>query len=326
MEKEDPFTKDELSSLIQNPVIAPLLKALVWKCNTKFGYFTDGELVDHNGKKVTTDKSDSFIIAHPVHLLEAKIWAAFQANIVQKQLVQPFKQVFRELYTINADELAEKTISRRYAGNQVMPKKTVALLKSRLWTVDMEEGLQKVYYKENIIAKIYALADWYSPADIESPTIETVCFYDRKTLKPVEFIKLPKVIFSEVMRDVDLVVSVAHAGGVDPEASHSTIEMRSAIISGIMPLFKLSNVKIEGSHAHIKGTFGEYVVHLGSGVCHKQAKGSVNIIPVHSQQRGKLFLPFVDDDPKTAEIMTKILFLSRDNEIKDPNILAQIKE
>ena len=26
--------------------------------------------------------------------------------------------------------------------------------------------------KENIIAKIYALADWFSPADIEAPTLE----------------------------------------------------------------------------------------------------------------------------------------------------------
>ena len=29
--------------------------------------------------------------------------------------------------------------------------------------------------------------------------------------------EIPPVIFSEVMRDVDLAVSVAHAGSVDPE-------------------------------------------------------------------------------------------------------------
>jgi hypothetical protein len=34
---------------------------------------------------------------------------------------------------------------------------------------------------------------------------------------------------SEVMRDIDVVVSVAHVGGVDPEASHSSIEMRSVL-------------------------------------------------------------------------------------------------
>ena len=36
---------------------------------------------------------------------------------------------------------------------------------------------------------------------------------------------MPDLVFTEVMRDIDLVVSVAHIGDVDPEASHSTIEM-----------------------------------------------------------------------------------------------------
>jgi len=36
---------------------------------------------------------------------------------------------------------------------------------------------------------------------------------------------------------------------------------------------------------------------LGSAVVHKQPGGAVCIVPVHSQQRGRLFLPFVDNDP-----------------------------
>jgi hypothetical protein len=35
-------------------------------------------------------------------------------------------------------------------------------------------------------------------------------------------------------------------------------------------------------------------------------------------------LPFVDDDPKTAEIMSKVLLLAKDKEIQDPTILEQI--
>ncbi len=50
----------------------------------------------------------------------------------------------------------------------------------------------------------------------------------------------------------------------------------------------------------------------------------LNILPVHSQQRGKLFLPFVDEDPKTAEIMSKIVLLAEDKKIRDPFILDQI--
>ena len=60
-------------------------------------------------------------------------------------------------------------------------------------------------------------------------------------------------------------------------------------------------------------------------VCHKQASGMLNILPVHSQTRGRIFLPFADDDPKTAEVLTKILFLAEDDKIKDPSILEQIR-
>jgi len=53
--------------------------------------------------------------------------------------------------------------------------------------------------------------------------------------------------------------------------------------------------------------------------------GAVCIIPVGSQHRGRLFLPFADDDPKTAEIVAKVLLLARDHEIKDPSILEQLR-
>lgn len=233
-------------------------------------------------------------------MFESGKWSEFQHDLFSKQIVQPFKQVFREYYRINSDELSEKTISRRYAGHQIQPKKTVALLRNQLWTVDYEEGLQKVFYKENIVAKMFALADWFSPADIEPPTIETVEFFDRKTYKSLELASIPPILFSEVMRDIDLVVSVAHAGGVDPETSHSTVEMRIAIAKELLLLLKINNVNFEGSHALIAGNLGEYSVHMGSGIVHKKGMGALNILPIHSQSRGKIFLPFADEDPKNC--------------------------
>jgi hypothetical protein len=44
-----------------------------------------------------------------------------------------------------------------------------------------------------------------------------------------------------------------------------------------------------------------------------------------SQHRGRIFLPFADDDPRTAEVLSKVLLLARDNEIQDPNLLSQIR-
>ena len=85
----------------------------------------------------------------------------------------------------------------------------------------------------------------------------------------------------------------------------------------------MQNVKIEGRHVHIKGVRGEYTVHLGSGVVHLKGGAMLNILPVHSQHRGRIFLPFADEDPKTAEILSKVLLLSEDSKIQDPSILSQ---
>jgi hypothetical protein len=73
------------------------------------------------------------------------------------------------------------------------------------------------------------------------------------------------------------------------------------------------------------GKLGDYTVHLGSGMVHKMASGAVQILPVHSQHRGRMFLPFVDDDPRTSEIISKITLLAEDGKIKDPSILEQLR-
>lgn len=324
MEDSTEFTAGELNNLRSNPVVLPIIKNLVFICGEKIGFLEGNKLVDYTGNSVNISDNEKVTIAHPYAIYKDGHWSEYQKYLFDNQLVQPFRQVFRELY-VKTDEEAEMTHSLRYAGNQIQPAKTVACLKTRRWVTDIEDGLQKIYYKENIIARIYAIADWFTPADIEAPTLEWVEFSDRKTGKAIVIKDVPDIIFSEVMRDVDLAVSVAHAGGVDPETSHSTVEMRAALIEFTSPLFKLANVEIKGHHAHIIGKYGEYTLNLGSGVIHKKGGTMINILPVHSQHRGKIFLPFADEDPKTAEIITKMLFLAEDNKIKDPTILEQIK-
>lgn len=53
--------------------------------------------------------------------------------------------------------------------------------------------------------------------------------------------------------------------------------------------------------------------------------GMLFIVPVHSQHRGRLFLPFADPDPKSAEVRSKVLLLARQQEIKNPAILDPIR-
>jgi hypothetical protein len=324
MVRGDGFLYTELANLFGHPVIARHLEKLVYVAGEQHGFYHHGVLHAPGGKEFVLAEGDEIRIAHSADLYRLCVWSDYQRHLFEKQLQQPFKQIFRELYVPLADELAEKSISRRYAGHQVQPGQTVALLKNRHWKVDYEEGLQKVFHKEGFVAKIYAMADWFSPAEVEPPTLETIIFHDLKTGKPVAFEQISPLIFSEVMRDIDLVVSVAHAGGVDPEASHSSIEMRSVLLAETLRLFKVDNVTISGNHARIKGHHGDYSVHLGSAVAHQLPGKYLSVLPVHSQHRGRIFLPFIDDDPKSAELISKVLLLARDTEIQDPTILSQL--
>lgn len=327
MIRGDEFTAKEIINLTEHPVIQKHLSKLVLVSNEEQLFWISGhELHNLQNDLIPISDTQTFRIAHVVDFHRLKQWTDFQRFCFEKKLKQPFKQVFRELYIPTADELKEKSISRRYAGHQVQPGQTLALLKSRGWKVDYEDGLQKVFHKLGFQVKLYAMADWFSPADIEAPTLETIEFHSLRDYQNIPFEDIEPRIFSEVMRDVDLVVSVAHVGGVDPETSQSTVEMRAALVRETMRLFKQENVTLSERHALIAGKMSNYSVHLGSAVVHQVPGKYLSILPVHSQHRGRLFLPFADDDPKSAEVISKVLLLAQDHKIQDPTVLRQIEE
>lgn len=351
MEDGTAFEIRELLALLENPVVRPLAEPLVYVTagaeedpaagmpaepeetsaakrvpDTKIMGFLSAEgLTDWSGKVVSMSSDAKVRIAHPCDFYQEGHWTEYQKFLFAGQIRQPFKQVFRELYVKLSEEL-EKRETCLFAGYQIQPKKTVATLRGRRWVADYENGLQKVYYKEDLIVVLVALADWFSPGDIEAPTLESVVFYDRKDFSQKQIREIPERIYSEVMRDVDLAVSTAYVGGVDPEASHSTVEMRRVIVEENLRLFQVKNVQLKGNHAQINGKLGQYTVHLGSGVIHQVGNAMLHVLPVHSQHRGKIFLPFLDEDPKTAEILTKILMFAEDTKIRDPAVIRQIRQ
>lgn len=325
MVTEEQFSVQELEGLMEHPVVKALLsKLVVMVSGDKVAIFNSVlKLVDFEERSQTFDPTELGVIAHPSHLHETQTWSALQKFAFDSELVQPFKQIFRELYLLTEDEKEKAIYSKRYEGHQIQVQKTVALLKTRGWKTDYDEGLHKTFHKEGYIARVYAMADWFSPSDVEAPTLEQVSFESLKDCKTIQLTDVNKVVFSEVMRDMDLVVSVAHVGGVDPEASHSTLEMRAVLAKESARLFKLENVEVKTRHVIIEGKLATYSLHLGSGIVSKEGLG-LSIIPVHSQHRGRLFLPFIDDDPKSAEIISKMKLLAEDEKIQDPTVLSQI--
>ena len=98
----------------------------------------------------------------------------------------------------------------RYAGQQVNPRQAVALLNQRNWVSHPEEGIRRTFHDENLLVWVEFEEGWYTPTEVEGFTLDQVCFADRLTYKRVKISQVPPRVFSEVMRDLDLVVSVAH--------------------------------------------------------------------------------------------------------------------
>jgi hypothetical protein len=325
MIRGDVFQFSELENLMGHPVIRPLMTSLVLVSDKKLGFFDPKGLRGANGKIQALKAGNLLQIAHCCDLQAAGQWAIYQKHLFQQGIVQPFKQVFRELYLPSTDELASPNLSNRYAGYQVQTGQAAALFKTRGWSVRYGEGLHKAFHQQRIVATVDAYGDWFNARNSNEPAeIQTIGFQQKGKWINLPLKDIPAPIFSEVMRDLDLVVSVAHVGGVDPEASLSSIALRAAIVAETAALFGLKNVRVEKNHVFIEGKKGSYSLHLGSGIVHKKPSQMLYIMPAHTQARGRLFLPFVDEDPRTAEVVSKMLLLAKDGEIKDPTVLGQI--
>jgi hypothetical protein len=321
----DEFTGSELCELAEHPLLWPQLSRLVLVGEGVLGYpDKQGRVLrDHAGVVEPVKKGERLRIAHPLDLYESKQWPAWQRDCFAAERVQPCKQVFRELYVLTKTERTDKVRSRRYAGQQIHPRQAMALFGARGWRT--RESVEKVFHDAEILASVGFVHGWGSPLDVEGFTLDGISFYRRDQYEPVALADVPKRIFSEVMRDLDLVVSVAHRGGVDPEASASTVEMRISLLRETCALVGIKNVTFKSAHAIVKGKLADYSVHLGSGVVHRLPGGALWIVAVGAQHRGRLFLPFADDDPRTAEVISKVLLLARDESIQDPTILEQIQ-
>ncbi len=324
MVRGDAFVEGDFAALERHPVVAPMLDLFVFVDDDgRTLRRVDGRLVD--ASLADAAPSGGLRIAHPVDLVNSD-WTRWQEQVYGAGQKQPFRQVFRELYALTDAERATGPRSLRWAGHQVQPRQSAALFGRRGWLVDREAGdVSRVFHASDTVARVAFVDGFGTAAEVELPTIDAVFFTRRGEYLAQPIDQVPPIVFSEAMRDLDLVVSVAHAGGVDPEATASTVEMRAALVRETTRMMKLGNVREVDDHVVIEGRLGEYSVHLGSGSVHRRPGGAICIIPVDAQRRGRIFLPFADDDPKTAEVLAKVLLLARDHTIKDPSILEQLQ-
>jgi hypothetical protein len=194
---------------IDHPLAAPFARRLIFTVDGYAVTFVDGYPLAVNGKQV--DLADDAVLAlwHPLHRPATEI-AAWRALFAALGVTQPIKQVERELY------VADNTAASWFALRRVRQHQFAALCRERGWTY----RLQGRFDSANNATRSLPASGLEIELEVEPFTqevtgamiylyLETGKARFRRGGKIVAPRDVPARCFSEAMRDVDLLVTVA---------------------------------------------------------------------------------------------------------------------
>jgi hypothetical protein len=328
-------------------------------------WFRDS-LVDQNGKPFRGLADDTRVtIWHPQDAPSGEV-LAWREWLEEHEVCQPFKQAHREVYLLTDAERQTAMYSNRFAAHVIRQHQFSALCQSRGWRYK----LQGEWDSANTPTLDLPLWDlqaefWVEPIHEGRPfheredvghsgiylhtTTDQVRFVRRGGMEPLPLEQVPSLVFSEVMRDVDLFVGVASVGN-DPNWSaggpdgryrdywHSyafgdlsaTAQTRRGLLETLLPRLKIAQrCTLGDKYLIVKGHLRTYKIHLGSGnilmspndryLCIVPGRGSTN------KSAESVFLPFEGDNTLSI-ILSKAFLLAEDKKITDPTIMSQIEE
>jgi hypothetical protein len=318
-----------------------------------------GEWVDSQGNQVDIAGSTHVSLWHPVlaSLEEVRQWRAL---LMREQFLQPLKQAYREIYILTDAELNTKTYSNRMAAHLLKQHQFNSLAKTRGWRyallgafdngVDFgrcilslpKAGLRAEYW----INEVNVDNGWNDTGIYLYVSTDQVRFYRDGSDDPMPLEEVPVLVFSEVMRDVDLFVGVASVGN-DPNwqdggalrsyqlywEGYSFGELgevaknRREILQGLVPRLKIAPVaEIGDRFLVVRGKLRTYKIHLGStNILMEPNDQYLCIVPDRSAKdpASNLFLPFEGDNGLSI-ILSKAFLLAEDDKITDETITRQI--
>jgi hypothetical protein len=330
------FVVDHLDRLLRVPVGRELLRLVVFRqADGTMGLLETGAalaLRDLDG--IAHAVRGPLGLAHSHHLLAAGTLGGWQREVVRRRLVQPVKQVFRELYVVTPAERGE-TSSHRFEGQPLNSAVAGRLLTTRGWWVGGRDGepLEVVRDFAGVRAVLALHGPRYLGEDCPTTTGEIAFLAPAAPSGRCEepsgrllLEQVPPLAFSEAMRDTDLVVSVAGIGGDRDMSSTELMGGRGELVTALARDMGLNGVTVDGKFVRVVGSLATYRVHLGSAVVHVEPGNHVCIVPAAATEATPLFLPFADSDARTREVVSKVLLLARDSLITDPTILRQIQQ
>jgi hypothetical protein len=363
---------------LHHPLLSPMARRLIWRFSAdgdvraagapQLGTWLDGRLVDVHDRpledQLLMDGAVRVRLWHPIESAPEDV-LAWRTFLERHETVQPFKQAHREVYLLTDAERATETYSNRFAAHILRQHQLHALCLERGWAHVLEGGFDNGAGPPEL-----ALPEWdmvaqffvegihdndaaYSGAGIcLYLTTDRVCFGRLRApnaYEPIRLADVPPVVFSEVMRDVDLFVGVCSVGN-DPNwqatggGRHTdywqryafgelseTAGTRRAAIERLLPRLSAlaGRASVDGKFLVVRGTLRAYKIHLGSGnILMTPNDEYLCIVPNRGQpaeaRTDGVFLPF-EGDSTLALILSKAFLLAADDKITDPTITRQIK-
>jgi Domain of unknown function (DUF4132) len=340
---------------LEHPLVQAFARALVWRFDgTPAIPLSGDELLRADGSSGELATEAEVRLWHPIDEAPEDV-AAWRQLIRERELVQPFKQAFREVYLLAPAEEQTETYSNRFAAHIVRYPQAYALMKQRGWSVvalgpyDNEGGRQWREFEAHGIRVEF----WMEHADQDFAGMENIAelaatdqvrFYRRGEDEPMRLAEVPGVVFSEAMRDVDLFVGVASIAA-DPEwidhgddrynaywreasfgeLGQSALVRREAL-EALLPSLRIADrCSLEDRYLVVRGERRTYRIHLGSAnVLMEPNDQYLCIVPARGSRLQKLYLPFPEDE-RFSVILSKAFLLVDDARITDHTILAQIE-
>ena len=345
---------------------------LIFLCEKLIWTFAEGEKTAASAIHVndiwqTADGTEF----HPNDAMEVRLWHPIECEIEQVMawrnrletldIQQPIKQAYREVYLLTDAEVNTRVYSNRMAAHILKQAQFAALTRARAWKYRMLNNFGEVdceiahislpEYELTAEYWINSLYDEEEEDDWDFTLLDYVVTDQVKFLtagdKTLDMVDVPKIIFSEIMRDVDLFVGVASVGN-DPNwqdngglpqyreywESYSfgdltqVAKTRKEALTRLLPRLKIKDIaRIDGRFLRIKGKIREYKIHIGStNILMEPNDQYLCIVPDRSKNTkgDKLFLPF-EGDRGLSLVLSKAFLLADDDKITDETIISQLR-
>ncbi len=278
-------------------------------------------------------RAEQVRVVHPIEMWSQGTLEQWQEKIVAGHILQPFKQCFREIYPLEAAERGQ-TSCRRFANQPIIVRTAYALLRRRGYS-----PCNGVAYRDWPAQGLRARLVWSEESEglwehlvgrkqilpLNTGEIYFEALRGEAVLpEPLPLEEVDAVVFSETLRDADLVVSAA-AAGEEGFSSRQTVEIRAALVRNYARLLSLPGVKVEpgSSHALVQGERACYRVHLGSGRVLMEPSGRHLVAPLTTAEPPAV-APEEKSDSRTLAILETVAALSHDSAISDAAFLAAL--